>query len=276
MEAVQQLLLPRLISRLNSDGMRFYFHMKVTLRSSTLLALILVLGSSSCLKTRSSMREETENPDSGYSTKVTEVAASENQKVAEELRSEINQLTGRIDELQRKNETLAKDQTKRAEQENQLREMQIKIQELQASQAALIDALQKKEKDREKEREVPKAEPSTSFDKGRTAFKEKDYDAAIELLTQYLKFPKGKHTEEAYFLRAEALFSKEQYKKAILDYSALQEKFPKSKSLPKALLKIGNSFEELGMKSDATAFYQEIIDKHPKSPEAKTAHTKLK
>lgn len=250
--------------------------MKTTPRFSTLFTIVLLFGSASCLKTRSDLRQETENPDTGYQTKVTEVAANENQKVAEELRTEINQLNGRIDDLQKKNESMAKDQTKRTEHDSQMREMETKIQELQASQAALIDALQKKEKDREKEREIPKSDPANVFEKGRSFFREKNYDDAIESLTQYLKFPKGKHTEEALLLRGEALFTKDQYKKAILDYSSLQEKYPKSKSLPKALLKIGLSFEALGMKSDAKAFYQEILEKYAKSPEAKTAKSKLK
>lgn len=243
---------------------------------SFLLITVLLLGASSCLKTRTGMKGETENPDSGYSTKVTEVAAQENQKVAEELRNEINQLNSRIDDLQKKNDTLAADHGKRVERDNQMRDLEMKIQELQASQAALIEALQKKEKDKEREREIPKTEPSGVFEKGRTAFKEKKYDEAIESLSQYLKFPKGKHTEEALFLRGESLYAKEQYKKAILDYSTLQEKYPKSKSLPKAFLKIAQSFEALGMSSDAKAFYQEILDKHPKAPEAKTAKAKLK
>ncbi len=254
--------------------------MKVPPRYLFLISITLLTSFSSCLKTRSDLKNETENPDSGYSTKVTEVAASENQKVAEELRGEINQLNSRIDELQKKNESMTKDQGKRTEQENQMREMQTKIQELQASQAALIDALQnrekEKEKENEKEREIPKAEPTAVFEKGRNAFKEKNYEAAIESLSQYLKFPKGKHTEEALFLRGESLYASEQYKKAILDYSTLQEKYPKSKSLPKSLLKIGLSFDALGMKSDAKAFYQEILDKHAKSPEAKAAKAKLK
>jgi tol-pal system protein YbgF len=245
--------------------------------------LVLVLTLSGCFKTRSELRGESQNPDSGYETKVTEVAASENQKITEELRGEINRLNGRIDELQKKNESLSQDATKRGEREAQLRDMESKIQELQASQAALIDALQKKEKEREeriakemKEKEVPKAEPATAFDSGKSAMKKKEYDQAIEALTQYLKYPKGKSTEEALFLRAEAFYAKEQYKKAILDYSALQEKHPKSKHLPKSLLKIGMSFDALGMKSDSKAFYQEILDKYSKSPEAKIAKSKLK
>jgi tol-pal system protein YbgF len=250
--------------------------MKVTPHPYLILATTLLFATSACLKTRSSVKGESENPDSGYSTKVVEVNENANQKVAEELRGEINQLNGRIDELQKKNEALAQDQGKRTERDNQMRELEAKIQELQASQAAMIEALQKKEKDKEKEREVPKSDPSSAFEKGRNSFKEKNYDGAIESLTQYLKFPKGKHTEEALFLRGEALYEKGQYKKAILDYSSLQEKYPKSKSLPKALFKIGSSFESLGMKSDAKVFYQEILDKHPKAAEAKLAKAKLK
>ncbi len=241
--------------------------------TSFIAASIFFLGG--CIKTRKEIRGETGNPDSGYETRVVDVA-SENQKVSDELRGEINQLNGRIDELQKKNESLAQDSSKRAEREAQLRDMETKIQELQASQAALIDALQKKEKEREKEKEVPKADPAESFETGKSNFRKKDYDAALENFSQYLKFPKGKHTEEALFNRGETYFAKEQYKKAILDYSGLQEKYPRSKHIPKSLLKIGMSFEALGMGSDAKAFYQELADKHPKAPETKSAKAKLK
>ncbi len=232
--------------------------------------------SSGCLKTRAQMKKDSENPDSGYPTKVTEVSDADSQRITDELRGEINRLNGRIDELQQKNETLAQDGAKRLEREAQLREMELKIQELQASQAAMIDALQQKEKAREKAREVPKAEPKGEFERGRAAFQSKDYDESIELMSQYLKFPKGKHVEEALFLRAESYSAKGQHEKAIIDYSNLQKKFPKSKSLPKALLKIGASFDALGLKADAKGFYQEVLDKHPKSAEAKTARAKLK
>jgi tol-pal system protein YbgF len=241
--------------------------------TSFLAASLLMLGG--CIKTRKEIRGETDNPDSGYEAKVTDVA-SENQKVSDELRGEINQLNGRIDDLQKKNEALAQDASKRAEREAQIRDMETKIQELQASQAAMIEALQKKEKEREKEKEVPKADPSQSFESAKDKFRKKDYDGALEDLNQYLKFPKGKHTEEALFYRGETLFAKEQYKKAILDYSGLQEKYPRSKHIPKSLLKIGMAFEALGMRSDAKAFYQELVDKHPKAPETKSAKAKLK
>ena len=46
--------------------------------------------------------------------------------------------------------------------------------------------------------------------------------------------------------------------------------------MPTALYKIGLSFESLGMKDDAKGFYQELIEKHPKSQEAKKAKAKMK
>jgi tol-pal system protein YbgF len=251
-------------------------------RSSRWLAhfvspLVLALAVSGCLKSRSQLRNESGGPDSGYQTKVTEVSGEDrNQQVVEELRGEINRLNSRIDELHQRNESLSKDLTKKNEREEQVRELDTKIQELQASQAAMIEALQKKEQERQKEKEVPKTEPSDAFQTGRAAFREKKYDAAIESLSQYLKYPKGKSTEEALFLRGEAFYAKENYRKAILDYDALREKYPKSKNTPKATLKMAQSFDSLGMKSDAKAFYQELLDKYPKSSEAKVAKTKLK
>jgi tol-pal system protein YbgF len=252
------------------------------------LALVFVCGLTGCIKTRSDLKSETGNPDSGYETKVTEVSAGrENQKVIEELRGEINRLNGRIDDLQKSNESLEQEAGKRADREVQIRDMEIKIQDLQASQAALIEAIQKKAKDREerlqkeakekeKEKAIPPTDPLNTYQAGRTAFRAKKYDAAIESFSQYLKFPKGKYTERALFFRGESYYAKEQYKKAILDLSSLQEKYPKSKNIARALLKIGMAFDALGMKSDAKPFYQEILDKHAKSPEAKSAKAKLK
>lgn len=248
-------------------------------RTLALAVFVIVLLStlSGCLKSRSQLRQEAGNPDSGYATKVTEVAAEDqNQRVVEELRNEINQQNARIDELQKQNETLRMDASKRLESEQQIRDLDAKIQELQASQAALIETMQKKEQERQKAREVPKTEPKDAFEEARAAYKKKDYDTAIESLTRYLKYPKGKHLEEALYLRGEAYARKDNHRKAILDFDALREKFPKSKSAPKATLKMAQSFEALGMKSDAKAFYQEIADKYPKSAEAKIAKAKLK
>ena len=86
----------------------------------------------------------------------------------------------------------------------------------------------------------------------------------------------GKEAEEATFLRGESQYKKQQYTKAIVDYSRFSEKYPKSPYHPKALLKIAESFVALGKKEEAKAFYSELTDKFPKTAEGMLAKKRMK
>ena len=97
-----------------------------------------------------------------------------------------------------------------------------------------------------------------------------------QLLLCCLNQEKGKQVEEATFLRGEANFKKLQYNKAILDYSKFPEKFQKSSFHPKALLRIAESFEAMGRKDDAKAFYSDLLEKFSKTAEGKIAKKKMK
>lgn len=66
------------------------------------------------------------------------------------------------------------------------------------------------------------------------------------------------------------------YKHAILSYNRVLNEHPKSDKADGVLLKIGLSFEALGFKSDATAFYEELLAKHKKSPLAGEAKKRLR
>lgn len=75
---------------------------------------------------------------------------------------------------------------------------------------------------------------------------------------------------------AEDLFTKKEWRKAVLAYQRFRDENPKSKRFPKATLRIGQAFQELGMKDDAKTFFEEVIAKYPGSDEAKQAKTLLK
>lgn len=75
---------------------------------------------------------------------------------------------------------------------------------------------------------------------------------------------------------ADEHFAKKEWKKAILAYQRFRDQNPKHKKFARATLRIGNSFEELGMNDEAKTFYEEVVAKFPDSPEAKTAKGKLK
>ncbi|MBK7960179.1 MAG: tetratricopeptide repeat protein [Bdellovibrionales bacterium] len=75
---------------------------------------------------------------------------------------------------------------------------------------------------------------------------------------------------------AQEQFAKKDWKQAILSYQKYREENPKGKSLALATLRIGASFQELGLKDEAVTFYKEVLSKYPKSEEAKKAKTRLK
>lgn len=78
------------------------------------------------------------------------------------------------------------------------------------------------------------------------------------------------------FDTAEEHYSKKEWKKAIFNYQKYREANPKSKKLADATLKIGISFQELGMKEEAKTFLDEVVNKYPQSAAAKIAKTRIK
>ena len=69
-----------------------------------------------------------------------------------------------------------------------------------------------------------------------------------------------------------ALFGKKSYKKAIVEYSKVQETYAKSVRIPAALYRIGTSFLKINMPKDAKSFFNLLLERYPKSPEAKSRH----
>lgn len=227
-------------------------------------ALVLVASLAGCLKTRAQLRGD-ETPSSQSAPK-TEAARPEASEVIEEMRSEIMRLTGRIEELERSKSQTASGQAPQAEA---MKKLEQRILELEQAQVTLIEQLKKQQA------EAPPVDANKLLEEGKNQLKNGKQEEAIETFSRYLKTPKAPKIEEATFLRAEAQYALKRYKKAIVDYSQFPEKFTKSRYMPKALLRIGQSFDALGTPDDAKAFYQLLVDQYPKSEEAKTARPKL-
>jgi TolA-binding protein len=64
------------------------------------------------------------------------------------------------------------------------------------------------------------------------------------------------------------------FKQAILSYQRVLES-PRSEKADGALLKIGLSFEQLGFADEARVFYEELLEKHAKSPLVNDARKRL-
>lgn len=97
---------------------------------------------------------------------------------------------------------------------------------------------------------------------------------AKEVESTAKKLPDSKNKLDNYGL-AQNFFSKKEWKKAILSYQKHTEENPKAKNVADAKYKIGFSFQQLGMKEEAMAFYEEVIATYSKTEAAKLAKSKL-
>lgn len=74
---------------------------------------------------------------------------------------------------------------------------------------------------------------------------------------------------------AQQAFDRRDWKKAIVGYEKYRELNSKGRRYADATYKIGVCFQELGMKSEAKSFYQEVIAKYPGSNMSKKAKYRL-
>ena len=105
--------------------------------------------------------------------------------------------------------------------------------------------------------------------------------AKVQALTEYqeqktVAVETKTKNPKALYERGEELFKEKKWKEAISSYQKYREAQPKGAEHADATYKIGVSFQELNMKDEARTFYEEVIQKAPKSREAKKAAIRLK
>lgn len=247
------------------------------MRKTALALLVLCsISATSCLKTRAQVKEEEsstpgaemQTKNAGAPAKVQDVD-DHGAYAVDEIKGEITRLNGRVEDLERNAQNASQNGQPTKED---IKKLENRITELEQAQANMLEAIKKMQETQV----AATADPMDALEAGKKSFNNKNYDAAIDQLSAYLKAPKGKHSEEATYLRGESYFQLKQYKKAIVDFSKFPEQYTHSKLMPQALFRIGQSFDALGMKEDASGFYQELVEKFPKSQEAKKARSKIR
>lgn len=105
----------------------------------------------------------------------------------------------------------------------------------------------------------------------------KDFAAARLLFEEFIGNARWRFDDrapEAQILIGDGLYEEGNYRAAILAYQKVRETWPKSRFLPDALLKLGLSFDKLGMKKEAIAFLEEAA-KFSGQDAGKAARAKL-
>lgn len=114
------------------------------------------------------------------------------------------------------------------------------------------------------------------YSSARQAFDRGQFEVAREQFLEFLKrFPKSKIADNAQFWIGEIYYREKWYKKAIMEYQKVIERYPNGNKVPAALLKQGLAFFNLKEKASARLILKEMIRKYPKSNEAKIARKEL-
>jgi len=215
----------------------------------------------SCLKTRAQLREDSDIPVSPA-----QEVHFQSQYVLDEIKSEFTRLEGRVEDLEREQKSSAS----KNNWAEDFKKLEARVVQVEQQLSTLQEALKKAQE------ESTLMAPMEILKKAQSQFQDGDYETAADTFGLYLKSPKAVKIEEATYFRGECYYRLKQYKKAIVEYSKFPEKFTHSKRMPEVLYKIAFSFEAMQMHEDAKGFYQEVVEKFPKSDEAKKARKKLK
>lgn len=201
--------------------------------------LLLLAG---CLQTRANLKQDSAEPK--YNTPKAVVVSEDTLKKAEvvakseDLNTEFRQLNGRIEVVEAQLQSV-KDNEYVKGLEAKLLQMEQKITLLETTVA---DLNAKSKADAAKPAPAP------------------------------IVFPKSAGPMDA----ANSHFENKHWEDAILAFEEYRKKYPKGDDYALATYRIGLSFQNLGLKEDAKAFFKEVVDKFPKSKEAGLAKTKLK
>lgn len=248
--------------------------------------LFIPLLLTSCFKTAEQIKREEQ----------VDLQLAQSQKLVSELSSQVqvlqNQLavtTGQIEELDhnRKKQLQDKQQTyaQSLEQinerltliQNENKTIHKKLNVLQNDIDAQKKYIKKVNTTLKAVSSPPKSTSKNSLQKAHKNFERGRYNRAQ---TQYLEvLGEGKinaaQRNHVYFNLGLIDYQNKKYSEALVYFSKIYTKYPRSSFAPRSLLYIARSFSKLKKKEEANASYQELVDKYPKSSHAKTAKKEM-
>lgn len=106
--------------------------------------------------------------------------------------------------------------------------------------------------------------------------KEKNYDKAIPAFEGFIKqFPSSSYVPNAHYWLGQLMFNKGDRTGAAAQFSTVANKYSKSPKRADALLKLGMLAQLDGKKTEAKAFYEQVIKGYPNTSPAQLAKQSL-
>ncbi|MBY0369578.1 tetratricopeptide repeat protein [bacterium] len=225
-----------------------------------LLASLVVLSALGGCKTKREIKREQEYERIKQEVREARGARADLDVMSEEFRTELTRISTGLEEqtqLQRvQNEDLRKE----------VQTLSTRVGVLEQQLAAATAA------------PPPKIQKAASIESATELFDAEKYEEAIEEAKEVMR-TKPKNSPEvrkAHQLLAEAYFASRDYGAAALEFSEFKKAYPKDPNAATATLRQAQSFRGLGKEKEAKLFFQEVVDRYPKSSAATTAKKELK
>lgn len=243
--------------------------MKTSLRKSVLFAFPALVVFVTACKSRSELRREQE-----FEKIKAEVTNVKTDRVdfdtqIEELRNELTRQRTLVEETTQANRQLAEEVRKLEALKEENRVLATRVQAIE--QRAVDEELQQKKQAEEREK--------AGFDQGKAFFDQGKYEEAAEIFRSVVKKAKGEESKKAHFHLAESYFNLKDWESAAVEYADFKKQHPKDNLVPTAIYRLALSFKNMGKPKEAKLFYDELIERYPKSPltaKAKKESAKIK
>lgn len=212
-------------------------------------SLGLLLAFSAC-KTKSELRREQEFERIKQEvTKVTGERADIETQV-EDTKTELARLASAFDEHAAANKTQI---------EELKREMNALTTRVQAMEQRAVDEAMA-------ERKAAEEKSKATFDSGKKLFDEERYEEAADVFRAVIKArPRTDEGKKSQYYLAESFFNAKDYASAALEFGQFNKSYPRDPLVPTAIYRQAHAFRNMGKTKEAKLFYQELIDRFPKS-----------
>lgn len=248
--------------------------------------LSLILLSTACIKTADQVNREKRFDSMADQVKDSQGLVSDLLAQMKDMQNQLNLMNGKIEELEHKqkqvdpeklnkmSETLNVMKTQQEAETGQLQQIQNDLKEQRGFMEKVTDSLSSiKEAPKSSKKKSAKEE----LNEGLALIKNDKYDEArkqLEELIDHSNLTPGDHNKVIYGLGKVEYFTGNS-DKAMVYFSKLYTKYPKSSLAPSSLLFIGRSLKKLGKKEEAQEAFAKVLEDYKDSKEANEAKKEL-
>lgn len=246
--------------------------------------VLTVLLLSGCLKTAEQVRRERHMDDMGEQLKDSQNLVADLTVMLKSLQQQIDQLNGKIEEVQHQQggmKTMHEDLMHIQQQVTSLTETQKTQSTELTEQRGFIEKVTAKlgQLSSGSSRSSTPSKKNTKDDiqEARALIKKHKWDEARPILESVLNDGETSAADRNKAMHALGLleYGRKNYDKALVFFSKIYTKYPKSSLAPDSLLHIGLSLQHLGKKSEAQQAFEEVKNSYPGTSSAKEASRAL-